>query len=278
MNEKLDQSFSLPVVKGDLKVFYLSSLATAGLMALASFAGLFRPQVVYPTAELVQAFQPNDLVNLALGVPILLLVLYFSWRGKLWGLLCWPGALLFVLYNYIAYTFGLPVSWVFFLHLGLAILSGYTLVGLLGRLNGRAILHRLSGRVPEKFGGGILAGLGLLSILRDVGVLAGALLQATPISQADLGVLVADFVITPLWILGGIQLLRGRRFGYLAGLGLLFQASLLFVGLIAFLLLQPVLTAAPLAVMDILVVAGMGLVCFVPWALFLLAALRADRG
>lgn len=51
---------------------------------------------------------------------------------------------------------------------------------------------------------------------------------------AAFGVLVADGLTTSLWILGGLCLWRKQWLGYLCGAGLLFQASLLFVGLLAF--------------------------------------------
>ena len=56
---------------------------------------------------------------------------------------------------------------------------------------------------------------------------------------------------------------------------MLFQASMLFVGLIVFLLLQPVLTDAPFAVADVAVVFVMGLVCFVPFVLFTRGLVRS---
>ena len=54
----------------------------------------------------------------------------------------------------------------------------------------------------------------------------------------------------------------------MAGLGLLFQGSMLFIGLIIFLLLQPLLTTAPFVLVDVVVVFIMGLICFVPFALY----------
>ena len=41
------------------------------------------------------------------------------------------------------------------------------------------------------------------------------------------------------------MLWRRTELGYVAGLGLLFQASMLFIGLIAFLLLRPLLSTVP---------------------------------
>ena len=64
------------------------------------------------------------------------------------------------------------------------------------------------------------------------------------------------------------MLWRRNSLGYVVGLGLLFQASLLFIALILFFLLQPLLTTAPFALADTVVVFTMGLVCFIPFALF----------
>ena len=50
---------------------------------------------------------------------------------------------------------------------------------------------------------------------------------------------------------------------------------MLFVGLIIFLLLQPILTDAPFAVADVAVVFVMGLVCFVPFGLFTRGLVRS---
>jgi hypothetical protein len=79
----------------------------------------------------------------------------------------------------------------------------------------------------------------------------------------------ADFLIAPAWIIGGILLWQRKPLGYVAGLGLLFQASMLFIGLIGILLLQPVLTGVPFDFVSAITVALMGLVCFIPFILYL---------
>jgi hypothetical protein len=50
----------------------------------------------------------------------------------------------------------------------------------------------------------------------------------------------------------------------------------LFVGLIAFLLLQPLLTAAAFAPVDVVVTLILGLICFVPFGLFLRGVLSVE--
>jgi hypothetical protein len=263
-------SVSLPIAR-DLTLAYVFSLAVALLMAMASVAGLLVPARLYPTEELRQSFMPNDVVNLFIGLPILIGSMWLARRGRLLGLLFWPGALFYVLYNYVVYVFGLPLNVGFLLSLVLLTLSAYTTIGLVASIEGQAVQQQLIGAVPERIAGGVLTGLGVVFSLRVIGALVQALAGQAPIGEAERALHVADLVIAPALIIGGVLLWRREPLGYVAGTGLLFQASMLFIGLIAVLLLQPLLTAAPFLPVDIIVVFAMGLVCFIPLALFLRA-------
>jgi len=207
-------------------------------------------------------------VNLFIGLPILLGSMWLAWRGKLIGLLLWSGALFFVLYNHIIYVIAIPLNVAFLLYLALVTLSVYTIIGLVGSINGKVVQQRLTGAVPERLAGGVLAGLGLLFFLRVIGVIVNALISQTPITETELALHTADFLITPAWVIGGVLLWRRKELGYVTGLGLLFQASMLFIGLIIFLLLQPFLTTAQFVLVDVVVIFTMGLICFIPFALF----------
>ena len=262
-------------LKGSITSIYASSFLIVILMTIVSIVGILSSTGVYPTEELIKSFVPNDVVNLFIGLPILLGSMWLTWRGKWIGLLCWPGALFFITYNYIAYVFAMPMNWAFVLHLVLCGLSIFTLTGLVASLDGESVRQRLSGKVPEKFAGGVLAGLGLLFLLRVIGVLVNAISSGTLLADTELAVNVADFLTIPAWVIGGILLWRRKAFGYVAGLGLLFQGSMLFIALIAFLLLQPVLTDAPLAMADVIIIFVMGLVCFIPFALFMRGVVKA---
>ena len=263
-----DQPDSLPV-KGDLRYIYASSLLIAMLSALgAALAILFRGHF-YPAEELAQAFIPNDVVILAIGLPMLLGSLWSTRRGSLLGLLFWPGALFFGLYNSIAYVFALPLTWGFLIHLCLAVLGVYTLIGLVARIDGETVQARLAGSIPEKICGGVIASFGILFILRVLYVLINALIAGSVILETEFAVNVPDAFISPALIMGGIALWKRKALGYVSGLGLLFQTSMLFAGLIVFLLLQPILTTAPFVLTDVLVILVMGLVCSIPLALFI---------
>jgi hypothetical protein len=267
---------SLPI-NGDLRLLYIVSLVIALLMAVASVAGLVYPTRLYPTEELRQSFLANDVVNLAVGLPILLGSMWLTRRGRLIGLLLWPGALFYVPYNYLVYTFALPLNVGFALSLLLLALSTYTTIGLVASIDGVEVQRRLHGAVPARLAGGILAGLGIAFTLLAIGTVVNHLVSKTPIADPELALQVTDFVISPAWVIGGILLWRRRPLGYVSGAGLLFQASMLFIGLIVLLLLQPLLTDAPFAPVDVVVTTILGLICFVPFGLFVRGLLAGDR-
>jgi hypothetical protein len=267
MNTDQERGSRLPT-RHNLKMAYALSFIIAIVMAAVSLGGLVYGADLYPTDDLLQALVPTDIVNLVLGLPILLGSIWLARRGKLIGLLLWPGALLFVLYNYLAYVLVVPFNVAFLLDLALVTLSAYTLIGLVASIDGESVQRRLAGAVPERVAGGIVAGLGLLFTLRAIGVLAGALASQTSMAETELAPNVADLLIAPAWVIGGVLLWRREAFGYVSGLGLLFSVSMLFIGLIVFLLVQPFLTAAPFALVDVVVVLILGLIGFVPFALF----------
>jgi len=267
MNTNQERNASLPI-RRNLTLIYALSFIIAILMAAASVAGLMYRTIIYPTDELLRTFVSNDVVNLFTGLPILLGSMWLARRGKLIGLLCWPGALFFVLYNYIAYIFALPLNMAFLLHLTLVMLSVYTLIGLVASIDGKVVQESLTGAVHERAAGGVLVGLGLLFFLRVIGVIVNALISGTLIAETELAVNTSDFLITPAWVIGGVLLWRRKEFGYVIGLGLLFQASMLFIALIIFMLLQPFLTTAPFVLADVVVIFTMGLICFIPFFLF----------
>ena len=267
MNTTQERNTSLPA-RRDLALIYAVSIIVAVLMAAASITGILYGPAVYPADALREAFVPTDLVILLIGLPVLLGTIWSARRGRLLGLLLWPGALLFVLYNSMVYVLAMPLNVVFLMHLVLFTLSVYTIAALVASIDGQAVQERLAGAVPERLAGGVLAGLGLLFSLRVAGILVSALVARTSIARTELALHITDFTIAPALVIGGILLWRRRASGYVTGLSLLFQASMLFVGLILFLLFQPFLAAAPFALVDVVVVSFLGLICFVPLALF----------
>lgn len=247
----------------NLTQIFTLSFVIALLMAVASLAGLFFQSVLYPTESLRRSFVSNDVVNLFVGLPILLGSLWLARRGRLIGLLFWPGALFYVTYNYIAYALAVPLSAQCVLYLALAALSVYAIWQLLSNIDSQTIRERLGDAVPVKFAGGVLVGLGALFFMRGI----VQIVQAA-VAGPELAVVVADLLTTPFWIIGGILLWCRRAPGYVTGAGLLFQASMLFIGLLVFFILQPLLATVPFPMEDFVVIFFMGLICFIPFGLF----------
>ncbi len=234
------------------------ALGTATAMMLAAGAGLVFTAWRYPTEALRAAFVPNDIVTLIVGVPLLLAVTWAAARDRGLGRLLLPGALLYGVYNAIATAVGLA--------LGIWSLPDLAVLAL--GVPAAVILVRSESRKPVERRqtlmraiAGILIGLGGLFLIRALMQLSGA----TALTAPELGVCVADLVITPLWIIGGVALWQDRPFGVALGIGLFFQANLLFVGLLAVLALQPLVAGQPFVVTDFVVILVMGSVCFVPF-------------
>jgi hypothetical protein len=261
----------------NLKPDYFISSVIAVLMALVSLAGLLFPDRVYPTTELRSSFLANEVVNLLIGLPILLLSIWRARGGHLDGLLLWPGALLYILYNYIAYAIGMPLNGISLIYLTLVLLSGYVIFDLTRKIDQHSLQVQLGGFGFIIISGWILTILGSLFLLRALGMLVGAQMNHFAMPITDIGVLIADMILSLLWIAGGILLIMRKPLGIAGGLGLLFSASALFIALVIFLLLGPVLTEMPLKPGDILVVIAMGMVCFIPFYFYLRAVLSKEH-
>ncbi len=266
----------IPITR-NLRLAYTLSFFIGLLMAGVSLVGLLFPDSLYPSNELRNSSIPNDLVNLFIGLPILFGSMWLTRRGELVGLLLWPGALLYVLYNYAAYIFGIPFSLVTMVYMALVLLSAFIIIDLYRSIDRKSVQARLYGSVPLKTAGWVLVVFGVLFFFRAVSIIAQSVTARTTLPASEIGVLIADLVISTLWFAGGAMLLRGMPLGYVSGLGLLFAGSMLLIGLIMFLLLQPLLTDAPFALVDVLVVAVMGLICFIPFALFLRGVLSGKQ-
>jgi hypothetical protein len=198
--------------------------------------------------------------------------LWLTQRGKLFGLLLWPGALFFVLYNYLVYVLVMPLNVALLLHIALVTLSGYVLIGLLGMIDSDAVAAKVAGRVPARLTGGILAGFGSLFMLRAAVFMITSLVNQEPLTGTELALNTTDFIISPAWIVCGLLLWRREAFGMVTGPGMLFQASMLFIGLIINLILLPMITDAVFNPVDVMVVFAMGFITFIPFYLYLRGA------
>lgn len=266
----------LPLRRNLSPIFRLS-LIVAALMAVTSLAGLLFQSEIYPTDDLHYSFVSTDVVNLLIVLPILLGSMSLTRRGRLIGLLFWPGALSVVTYHYIAYAVAIPFTWQFWAYLALVFLSAYTICLLLSGVDASVVREQLKGKVSERFAGIVLAGFGILFFVWRGALAVQTILGSAVLSQPEFATAIADILLAPAWTVGGALLWRRRAFGYVTGAGLLFQFSMLFVGLVAFFALQPVIAGVPFPVDDFVAVFSMGLSCFIPFGLFVRGIVSANK-
>lgn len=262
----------LPVTR-DLTLAFAGSLTIALIMAGAAAAGLtFRTQL-YPTEGVFLSFVPSDAFNLAVGVPVLLASMCQAQRGRLIGLLCWPGALFYVLYITIPYLIAVPFNVLFLPYLALVTLSAFTLIGLISSIDWEAVRQQLEGFVPGRASAGILIGLALLIVARQMALVITALATQAPVDDMEVATWIADFAVAvPQLLAGGILLWQRRPLGYVAGAGLLLGYAILALSVIPFLVFQPRYSDSPLDVAGIVAILIMAVLCLVPFAFFVRAA------
>jgi len=271
------QSNNLLVTRS-LTLAYASSLTIALLMAVASIAGLLYQTHIYPADEAPYTFAATDVINLVVGLPALLGSMWLARRGKLVGLLCWPGRLLYVLFVYIMYAIRVPFGVLFLPYLILATLSAYTTIGLVASIGGEPVRRRLAGAVPERLAGGILAALSILYGLNAIGQIVTALVGQALIGTPEISHWIADLMIMcPAWLVGGFLLWRREALGYVAGAGLLLLGSTLFIGVVPIIVFEALYTASPIDVGAIVQMLVVGMVCFVPFGLFVRGIVKSDR-
>jgi hypothetical protein len=266
---------SLPVTR-DLALAYALSLVIALIMTIAAVVGLLYQTRIYPADETLYSWVATDVLNLIVGLPLLLGSMWLARRGKLIGLLCWPGALLYVLYINTTHAIGAPFGVLFLPYLILVALSAYTTIGLVASIDGESVRRRLTGAVPERLAGGILAGLAILWGLNAIGQIVTALTGQTPVGAPEISHWIADLTtLCPAWVIGGLLLWRRQALGYVAGAGSLLLGSILFIGIIPVIVIQALYTASPIDVGGIAMMLVMGLVCFIPFWLFARGIVRS---
>ncbi len=270
------KSAGLPITRS-LTLVYALSLIIALIMTIASVAGLVYQTHIYPAGETLYSFLATDAISLVVGLPALLGSMWLARRGRLIGLLCWPGALLYMLYVYITKTIGVPFSVMFMPYLCLVTLSVYTLIGLVASIDSHAVCQRLTGNVPARLAGGILVGMTVMFVALNISTVVTALTSQPPSEpEHPVYVLIADFgTMIPLCLVGGFLLWRREALGYVGGLGLLLLYSILLIGPIPILLFSSSSNGLPVPVSDILFLLVIASICLIPLGLFVRGVVRS---
>ncbi|HOO28666.1 MAG TPA: hypothetical protein PLU43_09385, partial [Lachnospiraceae bacterium] len=117
--------------------------------------------------------------------------------------------------------------------------------------------------------GMILTAMGLLFIVRALINIIYYTWGRVDLSLPEIGVNIADLVISVFWIISGILLLVKKRKFHIIGILSYFHGSLLFVALIIFMAIQPLLCGTELIITDLFVIGFMSLLFIIPCILLL---------
>jgi hypothetical protein len=235
-------------IRRDLTLAYVASLLVALVMTVASVAALVDWGRVYPGIEpkMLPLFVGQDALNIIVGLPVLLGSMWLARRGSLIGLLLWPGALFYVLYDYGYYVLGAPFNWFFLAYIGLMTVSAYAAVVVIANTDGVAVRDRLVRTVPRRLTGGVLVGLAVLFTGLWSALTMSALASGSPADPIVRTVVTMDLTVQlPALFAGGVLLWRRAPLGYVVAAGLLLQAATYLIGLSAITVLQEVLTQVP---------------------------------
>nr|WP_237691045.1 hypothetical protein [Paenibacillus caui] len=180
--------------------------------------GLYKNDSVSAAAQMIG----QDIVTLALGLPLLNIALYFSRKGSLKGRLLLTGTLGYFLYTYISYAFLAEYNPFFLVYVALmsAALFAFTLSLMsfdLGKIG-----SYFSPKLPTGFIGSFLLFLSVAVLLMWVSKIVPPLINGTiPFGLEHYTTLVIQAMdlgfVVPAGTLSGILFLRRHPFGYLLG-------------------------------------------------------------
>lgn len=213
-----------------MKKSFVLSVAVAALMAAQTVVAISMPQLYRDEAWALEAWRLNDVVTLALAVPLLIGALLLARRGSLRAALVWFGVLQYALYNYAFYLFGAALNAFFLLYVILFVLSTLALIlGLVG-FDTEQVQRSFGERAPARLVTGYLVfwavALGVAWIAQWLGFLVTG--RAPEIGEEPFRLIAAldlSLVVAPLAIIS-VFLWRRHAWGFILAVILLVKGAL----------------------------------------------------
>lgn len=173
----------------------------------------------YDTVSTAAQMQGNDVITLAVGLPLLAVSAWLAFRGSLRGQLLLTGTLGFFLYTYMSMSMLTAYNALFLVYVAAFTLSLYAFILSMLSYDLTTLAGCFSPRLPRGWIAGTLFAVGGFLSLAWLARIVQPLVQGgTPalentttlvIQTMDLG------LVAPLAILAGVQLLRRTAWGYL---------------------------------------------------------------
>lgn len=198
------------------------SVATALLAASGSLVGLLEPELIYgrETPVLFNAGIAQDLVNLFLVAPLMLILAVRASRGSRRSWLCLIGFLAFTAYNYAIYTFSIHFGPLFLVWVAVLGLSVFAAAGAFAALDVPGMRTRTAG-IRVRLPGWFLIAVAVMFALLWLSAIVPDLLAGRPSTSATTWDVPTDPVhvldlalFLPAVCASGVLLLRRHRIGY----------------------------------------------------------------
>ncbi len=217
------------------------SLPIAGLAMGASLAGILVDAIyAEETSNWATQAVGQDVANVAVAYPALLVLAVLAARGSLRAALAWMGVLVYSAYTFAIYAFSVHFGPLFLVYVAVLGLSAYALIGGLTSLSPERVAASVAPRARVRSTAVLLVAVasafGLLWLAEIVpSMLAGTTpetlvevgLPTNPVYVLDLGLLL------PAAMIAGVLLLRGRALGYVLAPVILVALIALGVGIVS---------------------------------------------
>ncbi|MFO8054063.1 MAG: hypothetical protein R6U19_02750 [Bacteroidales bacterium] len=234
--------------KKKLNIITLLTVLLSVALAIVSYFGAFvEDTYARDTASMGAQGMGQDVVDLFLVVPLLIVSLILIYRNIKAGWFLLTGSVFYVLYSFFIYAFGLHFNQLFLLYCIIIGLSLYTFIFVLYEMNRMDIKGWFSDNVPTRLIGYyfiLIAVLFYTLWLKEV--LPAILNDTVPQSVSDYELLVNPLhvldigIVLPGVIITAVMLMKNQRLGYILTPTLLIFIILLAIALIGMTLMLQV--------------------------------------
>ena len=173
----------------------------------------------YDTISSAAQEQGNDIVTLAVGLPLLAISSWLAFRGSLRGRLLLTGTLGFFLYTYLSMCMLTSFNQLFLVYVALFALSFYAFILSMMSFDLATLPQHFSERLPRGWIAALLFLIGGFLSLAWLGKVVPPVLQnVTPTLENTTTFVIQAMdlaLIVPLAVLSGILLMRRSAWGYL---------------------------------------------------------------
>jgi hypothetical protein len=218
----------------NVKTLRILTILIAIFLAIASVAGSFFPGTYErDSASMAAQGAGQDLVNLFLGVPLLLVSFVFTTRGKRTWTLIYAGVLSYIMYSFIIYCFGVYFNRFFLVYCATLGLSLYAFILVVSGLKAVAV-ERWFEKAPVRLVSGYMFFVALVFYSLWLKSVVPAIIHGeVPAEVTDYKLLVnpvhvIDMVFAlPALIIGSVLLWKQRGLGYIiASIAMVFMILL----------------------------------------------------